>query len=402
MNGHARSRPVLFVTARIFAALLTTPGTAHAESYRTWAITQAEACALPLIRDIPPISAEGLIDPAYVMYTAARTSCANITKPVTDASDLAFGAAEVAQATAVSASPNDIMDILAGSVTLQAASLTDVQYAVSVDVTNPEVYVGAQSDWLGIGSGYAVGADTANDGSALVTSILESNVASGCLSGDCGILLAGLYQQPDGGPGNDGSGGNNLNRMNAFWHRTIAWDPKDNNNRADGYGNYYYFDTRGYKYRSDVDFYATSMWASVQKSGDNRLKKVYMSAIPGKSMEVVEAAPRGVAKNGSSIGSTTISATFSGEVKAGNDQGGASGGAGIGLSRSYERYEGSGGGGVLHDGTHYTTWIAGNKAGTTTNRTVDGVTTWAVPSGTSAHWDWQAIATTCDNPCWND
>jgi hypothetical protein len=396
-KGQARRSALLLMAAGIIpGVLVAAPGTAHAESYGTWAITQAEACAMPYVQDIPPITVQGLISEAYVMHTAAATSCASLNKPVQDTTDVANSAAEVALASANSASPNDIIDILAGVVTLQASSLADFQYMVGVNATDPNVYLGVQSNMLGLGSGYMVGVDTA--GGAESVTYLPQVSAAGCLSGACDITLASLRQQSDEGPGSEGNGGNSPNRMTAFKSFPITWDPAKNHHRVDGYGNYFYFNTE-YKYRSDVDFYATSMWSSAQKYGDNRMKKVYMAAVPGKSMQVVDADPRGVSRNGDSIGSTTINADFKGEVKGGNDKGSVSGGAGIGISRTYNRYEGSGGGSVLHDGTHYTTWIAGNRAGTTTARSVDGVTSWSVPTNTAADWGWQAYVTTCSNPC---
>jgi hypothetical protein len=396
MKHHVRPRSLLFVTASLIPAMLVTPGTAHAESYETWAITQAEACALPIVDSIPPISVEG-ITRTQIIYNAAVTSCANLAKPLDDTTGEADSALAVALATEESASPSDIMDVLAGTVTLQASSLSDVQYMLALNATDPEVSAGARSDALGVSDGYTVSTSDAQTGAF---AYLDAEVATGCLSG-CTVPLttvAGISTREDGGPGDDGNGGNTPSRMSAFSHLPIEWDPAKNHHRADGYGSYYYFKTP-YKYRSDVDFYASSMDASVQKYGGNRLKKIYMSAIPGQSMELVEGNPRAVHHYGDSTGSTTINATLSGEITSKSDSSETKGGAGIGISRTWNQYEGSDGGGYLHGGTHFVTWIAGNSAGTTNAKSVDGTTTWSVPSGTAAHWDWEAIATTCSNPC---
>lgn len=395
MKRHARPRSVVLVTASLAPALLLTPGTAHAESYKTWAITQAEACALPIVNSVPPISLRDGIP--HVAITAAEISCLNIAKPLDDGTAEADALLAVAQASADSASASDIMDLLAGTVTLQASSLSDVQYMFAVNATDPTVTAGYRSDALGVSHGYTV---SSSDAQTNTFALLDGAVATGCLDG-CTVPLttvAGIETTDGDGPGADGDGGNTPSRMSAFSHLPIEWDPAKNHHRADGYGTYYYFKT-DYKYRSDYDFYASSMDASVTKYGGNRLKKIYMSAIPGQSMELVEGTPNAVHTYGSSIGSTTISATLSGEISSKDGGGETKGGAGIGISRTYERFEGSDGGGYLHGGTHFVTWIAGNHAGTTNPKSVDGVTSWSVPSGTAAHWDWEAIATTCSNPC---
>lgn len=171
------------------------------------------------------------------------------------------------------------------------------------------------------------------------------------------------------------SGGDSVSKFAWIDDARLTWTNEATDNRANGLAilNLY---GANYKPHEAWDFYASAQAASVTPQNGHRVTKVLMEARPdNNNISVVEADPLSVNKYGSA-GSFNLGATLSGEAKFGNYGGGGS----FSVGRTWNFAEGTVGGGLLSEGTHYTQWQSGNKSGSTTAKSAQGVETWKVPT----------------------